>query len=174
VRGVGDSAIAGAALVGAHTIIAINTDRRRLDWAKEFGATHTVLVSEGDVVQQVQAFTDGFGVDVAIDAAGRPEIWKQAFYARDLAGTLALVGVPTPSMTLQMPLLEFFGRGGSLKSSWYRDCLPVRDFPVLSALYRQGRLPLHKFVLQEIGIGDIESAFDKMDRGEVLRSVVVL
>ena len=172
--GVGDAAIAGAALVGAHTIIAIGTDRRKLDWAKEFGATHTVLVSEGDVVQQVQALTDGFGVDVAIDAVGRPETWKQAFYARDLAGTVVLVGVPTPSMTLEMPLLEFFGRGGSLKSSWYGDCLPARDFPVLTELYRQGRLPLHKFVSQEIGIGDIESAFDKMDRGEVLRSVVVL
>ena len=172
--GVGDAAIAGAALVGAHTIIAIDTDRRKLDWAKEFGATHTVLVSEGDVVQQVQALTDGFGVDVAIDAVGRPETWKQAFYARDLAGTVVLVGVPTPSMTLEMPLLEFFGRGGSLKSSWYGDCLPARDFPVLTELYRQGRLPLHKFVSQEIGIGDIESAFDKMDRGEVLRSVVVL
>ncbi|HZM66886.1 MAG TPA: S-(hydroxymethyl)mycothiol dehydrogenase [Nakamurella sp.] len=172
--GVGDAAIAGAALVGAHTIIAIDTDRRKLDWAKEFGATHTVLVSEGDVVQQVQALTDGFGVDVAIDAVGRPETWKQAFYVRDLAGTVVLVGVPTPSMTLEMPLLEFFGRGGSLKSSWYGDCLPARDFPVLTELYRQGRLPLHKFVSQEIGIGDIESAFDKMDRGEVLRSVVVL
>jgi len=172
--GVGDAAIAGAALVGAHTIIAIDTDRRKLDWAKEFGATHTVLVSEGDVVQQVQALTDGFGVDIAIDAVGRPETWKQAFYARDLAGTVVLVGVPTPSMTLEMPLLEFFGRGGSLKSSWYGDCLPARDFPVLTELYRQGRLPLHKFVSQEIGIGDIESAFDKMDRGEVLRSVVVL
>ena len=172
--GVGDAAIAGAALVGAHTIIAIDTDRRKLDWAKEFGATHTVLVSEGDVVQQVQALTDGFGVDVAIDAVGRPETWKQAFYARDLAGTVVPVGVPTPSMTLEMPLLEFFGRGGSLKSSWYGGCLPARDFPVLTELYRQGRLPLHKFVSQEIGIGDIESAFDKMDRGEVLRSVVVL
>jgi S-(hydroxymethyl)mycothiol dehydrogenase len=77
-------------------------------------------------------------------------------------------------MTLEMPLLEFFGRGGSLKSSWYGDCLPSRDFPVLTELYRQGRLPLDKIVSETIGLGDIESAFDKMRRGEVLRSVVVL
>ena len=172
--GVGDAAIAGARLVGAHTIIAIDTDERKLAWAKEFGATHTVLAGAGDVVEAVQALTDGFGVDVAIDAVGRPETWKQAFYARDLAGTVVLVGVPTPTMTLEMPLLEFFGRGGSLKSSWYGDCLPSRDFPVLTELYRQGRLPLDKFVSETIGLGDIESAFEKMHRGEVLRSVVVL
>ena len=172
--GVGDAAIAGSKLVGAHTIIAVDTDARKLELAKEFGATHTVLVSDGDVVEQIQALTGGFGVDVAIDAVGRPETWKQAFYGRDLAGTVVLVGVPTPTMTLEMPLLEFFGRGGSLKSSWYGDCLPSRDFPVLSELFLQGRLPLDKFVSEKIGINDIESAFDKMHRGEVLRSVVVL
>ena len=172
--GVGDAAIAGARLVGAHTIIAIDTDERKLSWAKEFGATHTVLAGAGDVVEAVQALTDGFGVDVAIDAVGHPETWKQAFYARDLAGTVVLVGVPTPTMTLEMPLLEFFGRGGSLKSSWYGDCLPSRDFPVLTELYRQGRLPLDRFVSETIGLGDIESAFEKMHRGEVLRSVVVI
>ena len=172
--GVGDAAIAGARLVGAHTIIAIDTDERKLAWAREFGATHTVLAGTGDVVEAVRALTGGFGVDVAIDAVGRPETWKQAFYARDLAGTVVLVGVPTPTMTLEMPLLEFFGRGGSLKSSWYGDCLPSRDFPVLTELYRHGRLPLDKFVSETIGLGDIESAFEKMHRGEVLRSVVVL
>jgi len=172
--GVGDAAIAGARLVGAHTIIAIDTDARKLELAKEFGATHTVLASDGDVVEQIQALTAGFGVDVAIDAVGRPETWKQAFYGRDLAGTVVLVGVPTPTMTLEMPLLEFFGRGGSLKSSWYGDCLPERDFPVLSELFLQGRLPLDKFVSEKIGITDIESAFEKMHHGEVLRSVVVL
>ena len=172
--GVGDAAIAGSRLVGAHTIVAVDTDPRKLELAKEFGATHTVLVSDGDVVAQIQALTGGFGVDVAIDAVGRPETWKQAFYGRDLAGTVVLVGVPTPSMTLEMPLLEFFGRGGSLKSSWYGDCLPSRDFPVLSELFLQGRLPLDKFVSERIGIDGIEAAFDKMHRGEVLRSVVVL
>jgi S-(hydroxymethyl)mycothiol dehydrogenase len=172
--GVGDAAIAGSRLVGAHTIIAVDTDARKLELAKEFGATHTVLVSDGDVVEQIQALTAGFGVDVAIDAVGRPETWKQAFYARDLAGTVVLVGVPTPTMTLEMPLLDFFGRGGSLKSSWYGDCLPERDFPVLSELFLQGRLPLDKFVSERIGITDIEAAFEKMHRGEVLRSVVVL
>lgn len=173
--GVGDAAIAGAKLVGARRIIAIDRDQRKLDWAKEFGATHSILVGEGtDVAAEIQALTDGFGADVVIDAVGRPETWKQAFYGRDLAGTVVLVGVPTPQMQLEIPLLDIFGRGGSLKSSWYGDCLPSRDFPVLVELFQQGRLPLDKFVSETIGLGDIEAAFDKMHAGDVLRSVVVI
>lgn len=172
--GVGDAAIAGARLVGARTIIAVDTDATKLDWARDFGATHTVNAREVDVVATIQDLTDGFGADVVIDAVGRPETWKQAFYARDLAGTVVLVGVPTPDMALDMPLVDFFSRGGSLKSSWYGDCLPERDFPTLIGLYRQGRLPLDKFVSERIGLADIEDAFHKMHAGEVLRSVVVL
>jgi S-(hydroxymethyl)mycothiol dehydrogenase len=172
--GVGDAAIAGARLVGARTIIAVDTDNTKLNWAREFGATHTINARELDVVETIQDLTDGNGADVVIDAVGRPETWKQAFYARDLAGTVVLVGVPTPDMRLEMPLVDFFSRGGSLKSSWYGDCLPERDFPTLISLYRQGRLPLDKFVSERIGLDGIEDAFHKMHAGEVLRSVVVL
>jgi S-(hydroxymethyl)mycothiol dehydrogenase len=172
--GVGDAAIAGAALVGARRIIAVDTDNTKLDWARKFGATHTVNAREFDVVSTIQDLTDGFGANVVIDAVGRPETWKQAFYARDLAGTVVLVGVPTPDMQLDMPLVDFFSHGGSLKSSWYGDCLPERDFPTLIDLYLQGRLPLEQFVSERVGLGDIEEAFHKMHDGKVLRSVVVL
>ncbi|KLI05441.1 S-(hydroxymethyl)mycothiol dehydrogenase [Mycolicibacterium senegalense] len=172
--GVGDAAIAGAALAGARTIIAVDLDDRKLDLAREFGATHTVNPTEQDVVATIQDLTGGFGADVVIDAVGRPATYEQAFYARDLAGTVVLVGVPTPDMTLEMPLVDFFSRGGSLKSSWYGDCLPERDFPTLISLYLQGRLPLEKFVSERIGLDAIEDAFHKMHAGEVLRSVVVL
>ncbi len=172
--GVGDAAIAGAALVGARRIIAVDTDDTKLDWARKFGATHTINARQADVVEAIQDLTDGFGVNVAIDAVGRPETWKQAFYARDLAGTVVLVGVPTPDMKLDMPLIDFFSHGGSLKSSWYGDCLPERDFPTLIDLYLQGRLPLEQFVSERIGLGDVEEALHKMHGGKVLRSVVVL
>ncbi|MFV2020836.1 S-(hydroxymethyl)mycothiol dehydrogenase [Micromonospora sp. LOL_023] len=171
--GVGDGAIAGAAIAGATTIIAVDTDPRKLDWARGFGATHTVDARAGDVVEAIQALTDGHGADVVIDAVGRPETWRQAFYARDLAGTVVLVGVPTPDMRVELPLLDVFGRGGALKSSWYGDCLPSRDFPMLTELYRQGRLDLDAFVTEEIGIDQVEEAFTKMHHGDVLRSVVV-
>ncbi|PBC48411.1 S-(hydroxymethyl)mycothiol dehydrogenase [Rhodococcus sp. ACS1] len=172
--GVGDAAIMGARLAGANKIIAIDRDEKKLEWAKDLGATHTVNGGEVDAVEAVRELTGGFGADVVIDAVGRPETWKQAFYARDLAGTVVLVGVPTPDMRLEMPLIDFFSRGGSLKSSWYGDCLPERDFPMLVDLFQQGRLPLEKFVTERIKIDEVEEAFHRMHAGEVLRSVVVL
>ena len=172
--GVGDAAIMGARLAGAGTIIAVDRDPRKLEWARELGATHTINATEADTVEAVQELTGGFGADVVIDAVGRPETWRQAFYARDLAGTVVLVGVPTPDMTLEMPLVDFFSRGGSLKSSWYGDCLPERDFPTLVDLYQQGRLPLERFVSERIKLDEVEDAFETMHKGEVLRSVVVL
>jgi S-(hydroxymethyl)mycothiol dehydrogenase len=175
--GVGSAAIAGARLVGANTIIALDIDDRKLDNAREFGATHTVNTKSLDhdaVVEAVQELTGGFGADVVVDAVGSPATYQQAFYARDLAGTVVLVGVPNPEMRLDLPLIDFFGRGGALKSSWYGDCLPSRDFPMLVDLFLQGRLPLDKFVSEKIGIDGIEAAFEKMHRGDVLRSVVVL
>ncbi|HZR14413.1 MAG TPA: S-(hydroxymethyl)mycothiol dehydrogenase [Acidimicrobiia bacterium] len=172
--GVGDAAIAGARLAGATTVIAVDVDPRKLEWAKEFGATHSVNSRETDPVEAVRALTDGNGADVCIEAVGRPEVMEQAFYARDLAGTLVQVGVPDPSMRIELPMIEFFGRGGALKPSWYGDCLPSRDFPLLVDLYLQGRLDLERFVSERITLGDVEDAFHKMERGEVLRSVVVL
>jgi S-(hydroxymethyl)mycothiol dehydrogenase len=172
--GVGDAAIAGARLAGAATIIAIDIDDRKLEWARGFGATHTVNSRETDLVEAVREATGGNGADVVIEAIGRPDTYEQAFYARDLAGTVVLVGVPTPDMTIELPLLDVFGRGGALKSSWYGDCLPSRDFPMLIDLYLQGRLDLDGFVSETIGLDDVEEAFGKMHRGEVLRSVVAL
>ncbi|MEV4417226.1 S-(hydroxymethyl)mycothiol dehydrogenase [Catellatospora sp. NPDC049609] len=172
--GVGNAAIAGARLAGATTIIGVDLDDRKLDWATQLGATHTVDATQADVVEAIRELTGGFGADVVVDAVGRPETYQQAFYARDLAGTVVLVGVPTPQMRLELPLLDVFGRGGALKSSWYGDCLPSRDFPTLIELYLQGRLPLEAFVSERIGLDDIEEAFAKMGRGEVLRSVVML
>ena len=172
--GVGDAAIAGALLAGARKIIAVDIDDRKLAKAKEFGATDTVNSRNTDPVEAIRALTEGNGADVVIEAIGRPETYKQAFYARDLAGTVVLVGVPNPTMMLELPLIDYFGRGGALKSSWYGDCVPSRDFPMLIDLYLQGRLPLHNFVSEKIGIGDVEAAFDKMHKGEVLRSVVMV
>ncbi|RTL64295.1 MAG: S-(hydroxymethyl)mycothiol dehydrogenase [Pseudonocardiaceae bacterium] len=172
--GVGNAAIAGANLVGATTIIAVDVDPTKLEWAKGFGATHLVNSREVDAVEAIKELTGGNGADVVVDAVGRPETLKQAFFARDLAGTAVLVGVPTPEMTFEIPMIEIFGRGGATKSSWYGDCLPSRDFPMLIDLYLQGRLPLDKFVSEEIGLDAVEEAFHRMERGEVLRSVVVL
>ncbi|MFI7134337.1 S-(hydroxymethyl)mycothiol dehydrogenase [Nonomuraea sp. NPDC050153] len=172
--GVGDAAILGASLAGAAKIIAVDVDDQKLAWARDFGATHTVNSRTAEPVEAIRDLTGGHGADVVIEAVGRPETYEQAFYARDLAGTVVLVGVPTPEMRIGLPLLDVFGRGGSLKSSWYGDCLPNRDFPMLIDLFLQNRLPLDKFVTETIALDQIEEAFAKMHHGEVLRSVVTL
>jgi S-(hydroxymethyl)mycothiol dehydrogenase len=172
--GVGNAAIAASALAGARVVIGVDIDRRKLEWAKQFGATHVVDSSTADPVEAIKALTDGNGADVVIEAVGRPETYRQAFFARDLAGVLVQVGVPDPSMTIELPMIELFGRGGALKSSWYGDCLPSRDFPMLIGLYLAGRLDLDGFVSDTIDLNQVEQAFDRMQRGEVLRCVVVV
>lgn len=172
--GVGDAAIAGARLAGASLIVAVDIDDRKLEWARGFGATHTVNSANEDPVARIAEVTGGNGVDVAIEAIGLPEVYRQCFEARDLAGTVVLVGVPRPDMTIELPFIEVFGRGGALKSSWYGDCLPSRDFPMLIDLYLQGRLDLDGFVSETIPLDGVEEAFHKMERGEVLRSVVMI
>jgi S-(hydroxymethyl)mycothiol dehydrogenase len=172
--GVGCAAIAGSKLAGAAVIIAVDLDPGKLALATEFGATHTVDAGAGDPVEAIKGLTGGNGADVCIEAVGHPKVMEQAFLARDLAGTLVQVGVPTPDMRIDLPMIEFFGRGGALKPSWYGDCLPSRDFPMLVDLYLGGRLDLDRFVSETIGLDQVEDAFARMRRGEVLRSVVVL
>jgi S-(hydroxymethyl)mycothiol dehydrogenase len=172
--GVGCAAIAGARLVGAAIVIGVDLDTRKLDLATRFGATHVIDGSATDPVAAIQALTGGNGADVCIEAVGHPKVFEQAFYARDLAGTVVQVGVPDPEMRIDLPMIDFFGRGGKLKPSWYGDCLPSRDFPMLIDLYLQGRLDLEGFVSETITLDDVEESFHKMERGEVLRSVVVL
>ncbi|MGW2341287.1 S-(hydroxymethyl)mycothiol dehydrogenase [Streptomyces sp. NPDC001661] len=172
--GVGGAAIAGSRLAGAARIIAVDIDDDKLATARTLGATHTVNSRTQDAVEAIRELTGGNGADVVVEAVGRPETYEQAFYARDLAGTVVLVGVPTPDMRIELPLLDVFGRGGALKSSWYGDCLPARDFPMLVDLHQQGRLDLGAFVTETVGLGDVEKAFARMHDGDVLRSVVVL
>jgi S-(hydroxymethyl)mycothiol dehydrogenase len=172
--GVGNAAIAGASIAGARMVIGVDVVERKLEWARRFGATHTIDATKDDPVEAIRALTGGFGADLVVDAVGRPETYVQAFLARDHAGRLVNVGVPPEQgMSVELPMSEVFGRGGSLRSSWYGDCLPTRDFPVLIDLYRKGRLDLDGFVSELISINDVEEAFQKITRSEVLRSVVV-
>ncbi|GAB3703561.1 S-(hydroxymethyl)mycothiol dehydrogenase [Corynebacterium nasicanis] len=179
--GVGMAAVAGAKLAGATTIIAVDIDPQKLEWAKEFGATHVIdssqLSGEGEdaeVVAQIRDITGGVGTDVAIDAVGIMTTWQQAFYSRDHAGRMVMVGVPNLTSHIDVPAIDFYGRGGSLRPAWYGDCLPERDFPLYVDLHLQDRFPLDKFVSERIELGDVEAAFDTMKSGDVLRSVVIL
>jgi S-(hydroxymethyl)mycothiol dehydrogenase len=172
--GVGDSVIQGAKLAGATTIIAVDIDPRKLEWAKDFGATHTVNAREVDPIARIKELTNGHGVNYSFEAVGRPETLEQALFCRDLAGTCVFIGVPGPGPTLTLDLQRFFDLGGHFCVSWYGDCLPTRDFPMLAEWYRQGQLKLDEVVSSRIRLEDVEDAFAAMERGEVLRSVIVL
>ena len=170
------AALAGAELNNASTIIAVDLDARKLDRAREFGATHTIDssdLSEQEVIDAVREITDGFGADVTIDAVGIMPTWRQAFYSRDHAGRMVMVGVPNLTDKIEVPAIDFYSRGGSLRPAWYGDCLPERDFPAFVDLHLQGRFPLDKFVSERIGLDEVEQAFETMKAGDVLRSVVV-
>ncbi len=170
--GVGDSVIQGAKLAGATTIIAVDIDPKKLEWAKDFGATHTVNAREEDPVQRINELTGGNGVNYSFEAVGRAETIEQALFCRDLAGTCVVIGVPGPGPTLELDLQRFFDLGGSFRVSWYGDCLPTRDFPLLANWYQQGQLDLDKLVSREIKLEEVEDAFGAMERGETLRSVI--
>jgi S-(hydroxymethyl)mycothiol dehydrogenase len=171
--GVGDSVIAGAKIAGATTIIAVDLDPRKLEWAKEFGATHTVNPRDGDAVAQIKALTGGNGVNYSFEAVGIAQTWDQALWCRDLAGTCIMIGVPGPGPKLDLDLQRFFDLGGKVGVSWYGDCLPTRDFPMLAEWYRRGQLNLDKVVTRTIALEEVEESFEAMKRGETLRSVIV-
>ena len=172
--GVGDSAIMGAKIAGATTIVAVDIDERKLAWARDFGATHTVNPNDGDAVEAIRAITGGFGVNVAIEAVGSPRTIETALWSRDLAGRCVIVGVAGRDAQLTLPVAQFFDRGGKLSVSWYGDCLPTRDFPILAEWYADGRLDLDRLVTRTITLDETEEAFHAMERGETLRSVIVM
>jgi S-(hydroxymethyl)mycothiol dehydrogenase len=171
--GVGDSVVMGARLAGATKVIAVDIDPKKLEWATQFGATHTVNAAENDAVAAIKELTNGHGVNYSFEAVGRPETTLQAIFCRDLAGTCVIIGVAGPSSTIEnLPLGKFFDLGGNLRVSWYGDCLPTRDFPLLAEWYRQGKLDLDGLVTRRIGLDEVEEAFHAMERGETLRSVI--
>ena len=171
--GVGDSVIQGARLAGATTIIAVDIDPKKLEWAKDFGATHTVNARQHDPIARIKELTGGNGVDYSFEAVGKPQTLEQALFCRDLAGTCVLIGVPGPGPTLTLDLQRFFDGGGHLCVSWYGDCLPTRDFPLLADWYRQGQLKLDQVVSRLVKLEEVDEAFAAMERGETLRSVIV-
>lgn len=170
---VGMSVIQGARLAAATRIIAVDIVPRKLEWAKQFGATDVIDAREVDPVKRIRELTGGAGVDAAFEAIGLPQTLTQAMGACDVGGTCVLIGVPVPGTNFTLSLVKFFYTRGHLRSTFYGDCLPSRDVPLLCEWYRQGRLDLDGLVTRRIRLDEIEDAFGAMERGETLRSVIV-
>lgn len=169
---VGMSVILGAKLARASRIIAVDRVAQKLTWAKELGATDVVDASAGDPVDAIKQLTGG--VDHAFEAVGLAATLEQAMASCRLAGTCTLIGVPNPKAEATVRLAPFFYKRLTLRSTFYGDCLPSRDFPRVAEWYRRGDLDLDKLVTAKISLDDVEDAFAAMKRGEVLRSVIIV
>jgi len=169
---VGTSVIQGARLAHAGRIIAVDTTPTKLQWARQFGATDTVNPTEVDAVQAIRDLTGGLGVDFAFEAVGHPDVLAQVLECRDLAGVATLIGVPARGSAISVNLPRYFDLGGSLRVSWYGDCLPSRDFPLLVDWYLKGDLLLDQLITQRVQLDQVQGAFEAMERGETLKSVI--
>jgi S-(hydroxymethyl)mycothiol dehydrogenase len=175
--GVGLSVVAGALIAGASQVIAIDIQPRKLEWARQFGATDVVDASSGDAVAAVRELTGGRGVDFAFEATGRPEPVEQMALMLAFAGVATMVGVQgegaRASLDLGDPKVGMFENKVTIRVSHGGDTLPQWDFPRLARYYLEGRLDLDAMITKRIGLGDIEPAFEDMRAGNVIRSVVL-
>ena len=177
--GVGLSVIQGAKLQHARQIIAVDVNPTKLQWAKDFGATHVVNARDSDPVAQVRALTeDGWdgGVEFAFEATGIPACTEQAVKMLAYNGTATTIGFPAATDSVNLNLGDMatgvYWNKASLRVCHCGDALPSHDFPLLAQLYLQGKLELDRMVTQTIELGDVEAAFHKMEEGNVIRSVI--
>jgi S-(hydroxymethyl)mycothiol dehydrogenase len=171
---VGVSVIQGAKLSQASRIIAVDLVPRKLEWAKQFGATDVIDASATDPVKKIRELTEKQGVDVAFEAVGSPAVLAQAMSSVDLGGTAVMIGVPGRGTDLTFSMIKLFYSRITVKPTFYGDCLPSRDFPVLAEWYRTGKLDLDRMVTKTIQLGDVPEAFAAMERAETIRSVIAL
>jgi alcohol dehydrogenase len=171
--GVGLSAVLGAAAAGAGRVIAIDLNASKFETARAVGATDTVLASDPDVVQRVREMTNG-GVDHAIEMAGAPAAFDLAFNITRRGGTTATAGLSNPNARFPIPPVPLVGEERTIKGSYMGSCIPSRDIPRFIELWRQGRLPVEKLMSGKGPLEGINEAFDRLDRGEVIRHLIVM
>jgi Zn-dependent alcohol dehydrogenase len=173
--GVGLSALMAAVAVGAEPVIAVDTDARKLDVARSFGATHGVLWagSPENTADAVREATGG-GVDYAIEATGRPEAMVAAFLSTRARGAAVLIGIPRADAVVPLPALSIPRMERRVLGSIYGSSRPERDFSRTLDLYRSGRLPLDRLVSHRLPLDAVEDGFALMRSGEALRVVLDL
>jgi S-(hydroxymethyl)mycothiol dehydrogenase len=179
--GVGLSVIQGAKLQNARQIIAVDVTETKLEWARNFGATHTVNASKVDPVEEVRRLTeDGWdgGVEFAYEATGIPKCTEQAVKMLSYAGTATTIGFPAASDSVNLNLGDMatgvYWNKAALRVCHCGDALPSHDFPLLAQLYLQGKLDLDSMVTRTIRLEEVEDAFHQMETGDVIRSVILL
>ena len=170
--GVGINVVQGAVLAGAEKIIAVDLLESRLEHAKRFGATHTVDASAGDPVERIRDLTGGRGVDYAFEVIGLPVTMRQAYDSLAKRGVAMIVGITPTTAEVTIPSLSLVYDERVLTGSLYGSAAPKTDIPRMIDLYRAGSLKLDELLTRSYPIEEINQAYDALQSGETLRSVV--
>ncbi len=169
--GVGLAALLGAVAAGAWPIIAVDVLPAKLELAKSLGASHTVLASEADPVAAIREATRG-GVQYAFETVGNEKVLIQAYGATRRGGTTVTAGLPHPQRQFTVPAVSLVAEERTVKGSYMGSAVPSRDIPRFVALYRAGRLPVDRLLTHRLRLDDINTAFDRLARGEAVRQVI--
>jgi alcohol dehydrogenase len=169
--GVGLSAVLGAVVAGAGTIVAVDVVPEKLELARALGATHAIAAGE-DVVGAVREATGG-GADHAIETVGSAAVLAQAYAATHRGGTTVTVGLPHPSQQLTIPAVSLVAEERVLRGSYLGSCVPARDIPRFVALHQAGRLPVERLLTHRLTLDEVNEGFDRLASGEAVRQVVV-
>jgi S-(hydroxymethyl)glutathione dehydrogenase/alcohol dehydrogenase len=170
--GVGLSAVTGARLAGAARIVAVDVSDAKESLARTAGATD-FLVASSDLAKQVRALTEGRGVDVALECVGSAVTIRQAWTATRRGGTCVVVGVGRKDEQVAFNPLELFHFSRTLVSSVYGNSDPRRDIAGLLEHVAAGDLDLAASITDRIPLDDVPAAFERMQRGEGGRALVV-
>lgn len=171
--GVGLNAIQGAAIAGATMIVAVDTTESKLEFAKAFGATHTLLAKPGeDPVKAIKKLTGG-GADYAFECVGSGELGATAYRATARGGKAVIVGVARGSDALTVKPAGLVFEEKSLQGSYFGSCVPRVDFPRMLGLYMAGKLKLDELITKRYSIDEAPQAFADMQSGKNARGVIV-
>ena len=171
--GVGLNVIQGCALAGASTIIAVDLMDNKLEYAKEFGATHTVNPSRDDLTKTVRGLTDGRGSDYAFEVIGLGKTIEQAYACTRQGGSTIVVGAPAREETVTIPAFSLLNEK-KIQGSVYGSSRPHVDMPRLIELYMNNKLKLDELVTRTYALDEVNDAMTALEKGEVARSVVVM
>jgi alcohol dehydrogenase len=171
--GVGFSSVLAALASGATRVVAIDRLKNKLDVAKSLGATDVFDASDPDVVAKVREATGG-GVDYAFEMAGAVAALDTAYRITRRGGTTVTAGLPNPAALWPLQAVSLIAEERTIKGSYIGSCVPTRDVPRYTALFKAGKLPVEKLLSERIGLDEINPALDRLARGESIRQVVLM
>jgi alcohol dehydrogenase len=169
--GVGLASLLGAAAAGARRIVAVDLSDDKLGLARQLGATDTVNARDPDAAEQIRALTGG-GVEFAFEMAGSIRALELAYRITRRGGTTVTAGLPPPTATLPLPVVNLVGEERTLKGSYIGTCVPARDLPHYVELYRRGRLPVDRLMSGRLKLEEINEGFDRLHEGKAVRQVI--